>query len=141
MFRLMKMFALIAVGMLALTPVMACKDSATMLENMGGMEGLTKFNDAFGTALMANPAVSKFLDEAAIGMVKKGVTTEVAKMSGMPLPSDGVDLATFLKEKNMDEAGVKGFRDSATKAAQDAAFSPTASKGMMSMLDGVLKGL
>ena len=141
MIRFVKFAALIAVAGLTIAPLTGCKEAATVMANMGGMEGVSKFNDAFAANIAANPAVSKFIDPAAADMVKRGVTTSVAKEAGMPIPSDGVDLNSFLKEKNMDKAGIQGFKDSATKAAKDVALSPEATKGMTSMLDAALKGL
>ena len=136
--RFRNLAAAIAVGLLAMSPITGCKMDSSLLQNMGGMEGLTKFNDAFGTNLLADPAVSKFLDAAAVDMVKRGITTEVAKISGIPLPSEGVDLKAVLKEKNMDKGAKKGFKASAEKATKDVALSPAASKGMMSLTNGAL---
>jgi hypothetical protein len=138
MMRFRSLAAAVTVGMLAMSPLAGCKQATSLLQNIGGMEGLTKFNDAFGANLLANPAVSKFLDAAAVDMVKRGVTTEVAKISDMPMPTDGVDLRTVLKEKNMDKEGKQGFKDCAEKATKDVAFSPAAAKGMMSLIGGVL---
>jgi len=141
MLRYLRFTAVLALAALAFAPTTGCKEAATLLENVGGTNMLSQFNDALGANLLATPSVSKFLDAGAVDMVKRGITSEVAKASGMPMPSDGVDLAAVLKEKNMDAAGVQGFKDSADKACKDVALSPDATKGMMSMINGVLKGL
>ncbi len=136
--RFRNLAAAIAAFVLAMTPITSCKMDSSLLQNMGGMEGLTKFNDAFGANLLANPAVSKFMDAAAVDMVKRGITTEVAKISKIPLPSEGVDLSAVLKGKNLDKEAKKGFKASAEKATQDVALSPAASKEMMSLINGAL---
>ena len=141
MFRFVRFIAVLALAALAFAPTTGCKDAATLYENVGGANALTQFNDALGANLLANPAVSKFLDAGAVEMVKRGVITQVAKMSSMPQSSDGVDLAAVLKEKNMDPAGIQGFKESAEKATKDVALSPDAAKGIMNMINGVLKSL
>ena len=60
------------------------------------------------------------------------------RLMGIPLPNEGVDLNTVLKEKNLDKAGKQGFMDSAEKATKDVALSPAAAKSMMSLLKGAL---
>ena len=139
MFRFVRFTAVLALAALAFAPATGCKDSATLYENVGGANALTQFNDALGANLLANPAVSKFLDASAVEMVKRGIVTQVAKMSGMPQSSDGVDLGAVLKEKNMDAAGIQGFKDSAEKATKDVSLSPDAAKGVMDMINNVLK--
>ncbi len=139
--RCLRFTVVLAIAALAFAPATGCKESATLIENVGGTNMLSKYNDALAANLAANAATSKFLDAAAIDMVKRGVTTEVGKYSNVPLPTDGVDLAAVLKEKNMDKEGVQGFKDSAEKACKDVALSPDATKGMMAMFNGVLKSL
>lgn len=136
--RFRNLAAAVAVGILAMSPVTGCKMDSSLLQNMGGMEGLSKFNDAFGANLLADPAVSKVLDAAAVDMVKRGITTEVARISKVPMPNEGVDLKAVLKEKKLDNEAKKGFKASAEKATKDAALSPAASKEMMSLINGVL---
>ena len=136
--RFRKLAAVIAVGTLALSPITSCKMDSSLLQNMGGMEGLSKFNDAFGANLLANPATYKFFDRAAVDMVKRGITTEVAKISKVPMPNEGVDLRAVLKEKKLDSEGKKAFKASAEKATKDVALSPAAAKEMMSLINGVL---
>ncbi|MGH7741789.1 MAG: hypothetical protein ACRENS_07195 [Candidatus Eiseniibacteriota bacterium] len=139
--RFVKLAAVLAVAVLAIAPVTGCKQAPSLLANIGGMEGLSKFNDAFAANLLADPAVSKYIDQAGADMVKRGVTTSVAKASNVPIPSDGVDLTSFLHEKNLDEGAIAGFKNGANKAAKDVSLSPEATKGMTAMVDEVLKGL
>jgi hypothetical protein len=141
MIRSLKCAAVFAMALMAIAPLNGCKQAPSLLANMGGMDGLAKFNDAFAANLLADPAVSKFIDQAGADMVKRGVTTSVAKASNVPAPTDGVDLTAFLKEKNLDSAAIDGFRKAATKAATDVALSPDATKGMTSMLNTVLSGV
>lgn len=141
MTRLLKCAAVFAFAAMAIAPLDGCKQAPSLLANMGGMEGLSKFNDAFAANLTADPAVSKYIDAASADMVKRGVTTEVAKESKVPTPSDGVDLTAYLKGKNLDSAAIAGFDKAANKAAKDVALSPDATKAMTSMLSNVMKGV
>ena len=141
MMRFRNLAASVAMAILAISPLAGCKDATTattLLQNMGGMDGLAKFNDAFGANLLAHPAVSKFLDAAAVEMVKRGITTSVAKAAKIPLPNEGVDLHTVLDEKKLDKAAKQGYMDSAEKATKDVALSPAAAQSMMSLLKGAL---
>lgn len=122
----------LAFAILSLT---GCK---TLLEEMGGMEGVERFNYAFGPSLLANPAVSPFLDVAAVEQVKKGIENEVAKASKVPPPNPGVDLRTVLREKNLDAAARKGFKESARRSAELAQLPGSATGALIKILDGAL---
>jgi hypothetical protein len=124
-----------AIGMLALSSLTGCK---TLLEEIGGMEGVERFNYALGPSLLADPAVSAFLNVAAVETVKKGIANEVAKASKAPPPNPGVNLRSFLAEKSLDKAAKRAFKASAQRAAQLAQLSTSATGGLMRLIDGVL---
>ena len=135
MMRMRSRVAWVAVLTFAILSLTGCK---TLLEEMGGMEGVERFNYAFGPSLLANPAVSPFLDVAAVEQVKKGIENEVAKASKVAPPHAGVDLRTVLREKNLDAAARKGFKESARRSAELAQLPGSATSALMKLIDRAL---
>src|SRR5215471_5201758 len=98
MMRMRSRVAWVAIMAFAILSLAGCK---TLLEEMGGAEGVEKFTYAFGPSLLANPSVSHFLDVATVEKVKQGIENEVAKVSKVAPPNPGVDLRSVLREKNL----------------------------------------
>jgi len=135
MLRMRSRVAPLAALSIAILFLTGCK---TLLEEMGGAEGVEMFNYAFGPSLLANPAVTPFLDVAAVEQVKKGIENEVAKASKVAPPNPDVDLRAVLRAKNLDSAARKGFKESARRSAELAQLSGSATGALMKLIDAAL---
>jgi hypothetical protein len=118
--------------------VASCKDAMapSVLANMGGMEGVSKFLDNWKGTMSANESLSKALTAEDMNMVARGFTNEIAKASEIPLPNAGVDLPQVLKDKNLSKENLTAMRDALKTAAGTSALSPDATKGALSLWDG-----
>ena len=105
--RMRSVGALVLMASLALAAA-SCKESKesmspTTLANMGGVDGLVKYMDAWKDTMSANPELSKTLTADDMTMVTKGFGNEVAKAGGIPMPNAGVDLKQVLEQKHLSK--------------------------------------
>lgn len=141
MTRNLKFVLVLAAAGLAVLPLAGCKEGHSLLENMGGAEGVSKYTTAAIGHMNANPAVTKFIDENEMKLVSRGMVTSIMKASSMPMPNDGVDLHEFFKGQGLDQPAIDGIRDAAVKAGKDVALTPEGEKQLKGAVNGVLKGL
>lgn len=141
--RMRRMGALVLMASLALSAA-SCKGSKdsmspTTLANMGGIDGLTKYMDAWKDAMSANPDLSKALTADDMTMVTKGFANEVAKAGAIPMPNAGVDLEQLLKQKHLTSDNLKAMGDALGAAAKTSMLSPDATKAAMELWEDVAK--
>lgn len=140
--KLMRMVAVMAVATALTLGATSCKDAAmapSMLANMGGMDGLSKLMVNWSGAMSAVPGITSALSADDLSMVTKGFVNEVAKVSKIPLPNAGVDLAEVLKGKSVSAENLTAMGDALKTAAGTSQLSPEATSGAMSLWDGVAK--
>ena len=141
--RMHRMGALVLMASLALSAA-SCKESKesmspTALANMGGVDGLTKYMDAWKAAMSANPDLSKALTADDMTMVTKGFGNEVAKAGGIPMPDAGVDLKQVLEQKHLTSDNLKAMGEALQSAAKTNMLSPDATKAAMDLWEDVAK--
>lgn len=119
------------------------KDSMdhTALVNMGGVDGLVKFMDAWKDTMSANPQLSKDLTADDMTMVTRGFGNEVAKAGGIPTPNAGVDLKQVLEQKHLSKDDLTAMGNALNAAAKGQMLSPDATKAAMELWEGVVKHL
>jgi len=139
--KLMRTVAVLSFAIAMALGTTSCNDAVapTMLANMGGMDGAAKFMTNWTSAMSANEALSKSLTADDMSMVARGFTNEIATASKIPIPNAGVDLVQVLKDKNLSKENVTAMGDALKAAAGTSQLSPEATKGAMSLWDGVVK--
>jgi len=140
-----KVAALVLAGSLALVAA-SCHESKdsmdhTALVNMGGLDALVKYMDAWKDTMSANPQLAGKLTADDMTMVTKGFGNEVAKASGIPTPNQGVDLMQVLEPKHLSHDDLKAMGDALQAAAKGQMLSPDATKAAMDLWEGVAKHL
>ena len=135
-------------AMLALAVTLAlgaggCKDTmdTTTLTQMGGVDGLTKYMANWTSLMSADEVLSKSLSADDMDMISRGFTNEVAKAAEIPMPHGGVDLVQVLQGKNLSKENLDAMGGALKTAAATSKLSPDATKGAMSLWDGVVKKL
>jgi hypothetical protein len=141
--RMRRVGALVLMASLALAAA-SCKESKesmspTTLANMGGMDGLVKYMDAWKDSMSANPTLSKTLTADDQTMVTRGFANEVAKAGGIPTPNAGVDLKQVLEQKHLSKDDLKAMGDALHSAAKGNMLSPDATKAAMELWENVAK--
>jgi hypothetical protein len=138
----MHAFAVLALAVSLVLGVAGCKNDAmtpTTLDEMGGMEGVTKLVAGWTGAMSANETLSKSLTADDMNLVGRGFATEVAKASKVPSENSGVDLVQVLQSKNLSKENLTAMRDALQAAAGTNRLSPEATKGALGLWDGVVK--
>jgi len=120
-----------------------CKDTmdSTTLTQMGGIDGLTKYMANWSGAVAADETLNKVLSADDMDMVSRGFANEVAKAAEIPMPHGGVDLVQVLQGKNLSKENLDAMGGALKAAAATSKLSPDATKGAMSLWDGVVKKL
>lgn len=114
---------------------------SSLMDQLGGMAGVTKLVEAFGVNLAGNPAIAKFLDAAAITQTKNGLVNEIAKVSGVTPPNPGADLKATLSGKGIDAAGVDALSSSLASAADQAQLAAPAKTSLMALFTPIANSL
>ena len=114
---------------------------SSLMDQLGGIAGVTKLAQAFGVNLAANPAIAKFLDASAITQVQNGLVNEVAKASKMTPPNAGADLLGALTGKGIDAEGVNALTSSLTAAADAAQVAAPAKASLLALLAPITNSL
>ena len=122
----------LACGVLLAAPLAGCtSNSATsgmaaataqaggLYTALGGSAGVTALANSFGARLKVHPAVTKFLDTAAIDGVQAGLINSLSVLGGVTPPAGSTDLLTALSGKGLDKAAVDGVNQSLVAAAQE----------------------
>lgn len=115
--------------------------SQTLVDQLGGMTGVTKLADTFAANLSANPMVASALTPDAINGAKQGLVNEIAKVSGAPEPYAGASLLGSLSGKGLTSDGVKGVEDALNSAADTMNLSSPAKDSLKSIMTPVSKAL
>jgi len=112
-----------------------CKDAMapSVLANMGGMDGVSKFLDNWTAAMSADANLSKALTADDMSMITRGFTNEVAKASEIPMPNAGVDLVQVLKDKHLSKPNLEAIGAALKSATVTSKLSPDATKGAMNL--------
>ena len=101
------------------TGASAVTSASSLWSSLGGSTGVTSLANAFGQKISINPAVTKFLDSAAIDGAKNGLMNSIAAAAGQAMPAGSTDLLGALQGKGLDAMAVKGVGDGLTAAAKD----------------------
>ncbi len=133
--RWLKVLAALSVVGALMVGSTGCKDNTapTMLANMGGMEGVSKLMQNWGSAVAGNADLSKLVSSDDMGMIARGFTNEVAKASKIPMPNEGVDLPKVLKDKGLSKANLDALGAALDSAAGVTKLSPDATKAAMEL--------
>lgn len=108
----------------------SCKDSMapSMLEHMGGVDGVAKFMDNWKAAMAADPTLAPVLTQDDRNMVASGMVNEIAKATETPMPAGGVDLLKVLKDKNLSKESLQHMGATLKEAAGTSNLSPEATQ-------------
>jgi len=112
-----------------------------IVNQLGGIEGVTKLADAFGLKMAASPILSKIFDAAAITATKLGLVNEIAKVSGMTPPNPGADLASALSGKALDATAVNELNSALSAAADEMHLSDTQKTAVVGVLTPITSSL
>ncbi|HET9940136.1 MAG TPA: hypothetical protein VFR25_03450 [Candidatus Eisenbacteria bacterium] len=113
----------------------------SLMDQLGGMEGVVKLADAFGANLAANPALSSLLNADAITGAKQGLVNEIAKASNTPAPYAGASLAGSLSGKGLTHDSVKAVTDALESAADSMHLTPATKSSLMGLMAPISKAL
>jgi hypothetical protein len=113
----------------------------SLLNQLGGMAGVTQLANAFGLKIGTNPVLSKLFDGAAITQTSQGLVNEVAKASGVAPPHAGVDLFSVLSGKGLDAAGVGELTSALSSAANEAKLDAPKKASLMGLLTPITNRL
>lgn len=114
---------------------------SSLLDQLGGLAGVTKLAEVFGANLAANPAIAKFLDATAMTQVQNGLVNEVAKASNQTPPHAGADLLGALTGKGIDAEGVSAITNSLAAAAETQKLSAASKTSLMALLAPITTSL
>jgi hypothetical protein len=117
----------------------AATASQTLMEQLGGMNGVNQLADNFASNLSQQPAVTKYLNPEAIAAVKSGLVNEVAKASGMAPPNPGADLMQALSGKGLDAGAMTAFSGSLQAAAATQKLGDAPTTALMTLIDPIAK--
>jgi hypothetical protein len=115
--------------------------SASLVDQMGGMNNVLKLADAFGSKISSNQTLNKTLDAATITQTKQGLVNEIAKASGMTPPTPGVDLNSALSGKGLDASGVSALTSSLSAAAGALHLNGVVTQSLMALIGPILQAL
>jgi len=113
----------------------------SLMNQLGGITGVTKLADAFGANISANPILSKVLDAAAITQTKNGLVNEIAKVSGMAAPNPGADMLGALTGKGLDAQGVNELTGALSSAADQVKVGGPQKSALMALLTPITNTL
>jgi len=114
-----------------------------IVNQLGGIDGVTKLANAFGLRMSASPILSKIFNAAEITATKLGLVNEIAKASGMAPPNPGADLVSTLSGKALDATAVNELNSALSAAADEVHLSgaqKTAVVGVLSPITNTLLG-
>jgi hypothetical protein len=120
---------------------MAATAGKSLLDQLGGIEGASRLAEQFATNLTASPAVTKFLDNAAITGVKNGLVNEIAKSSGTAPPNAGADLKSSLSGKGLDAGAMSAISGALGAAASTLKLSPATASAVLGLVEPILKSV
>lgn len=105
-------------------PSTAAAVGASMYQQLGGADGVTKLANQFGANIASNPQLNQILDAVAIGAIQSGFTNDVMKASGMA-PSTTETLAGALSGKGLNTSHVTALSNSLREAGASLGLNPT----------------
>jgi hypothetical protein len=114
---------------------------ASLVDQLGGMSGVTKLADAFGANLSGNPLLSPVLDAAAVSQTKMGLVNEIAKASGMAPPNPGADMFSTLSSKALNADQVGAVTAALSAAADQVHLAGAQKAAVMNLLTPVTNKL
>ena len=120
---------------------MTAMASQTLMQQLGGVDGVNKLADSFAGNLSKNPAVTKYLNPDAIAGVSKGLVNEVAKASGMAAPNPGADLTQALMGKGLDASAMNAVTSSLASAADQVKVPASSKASLLGLMDPVSKSV
>jgi hypothetical protein len=115
--------------------------ATSLFTSLGGSNGVMNLANTFGVNLKANPAVTKFLDDAAIGGVTTGLYNTIANAGGIKLPEGSTDLMGALSGKGLDAAAVTGVSQSLMSAGSSLKLSAEQMTALSALIEPVTKSL
>ncbi len=113
----------------------------SLVDQLGGMQGVTSLANSFASNMSASPSITKFLNPEAISNAKLGLMNEVAKASNVALPNPGVDLKQVLSGKGMDAEGVGALTNALASAADTQKLDATQKTAVMALMDPISKSI
>ena len=120
----------------------ALKSASGLYSSLGGASGVNALAQSFGSKLALNPAVTKYLDAAAIDAAKGGLSNTLAALAGQPLPASGsADLFTALQGKGLDSGAVKGMSTALVDAGKEMNLNTEQLGSLSSIMDAMGKML
>jgi hypothetical protein len=114
---------------------------ASLFNQLGGLEQVTKLASNYGSKLLADSRVSKFLGEQAVTSVSNGLVNEIAKASGMKPPIAGDNLYDTLKDAQLDRTAVGALTENLEKTATEANLGSEAKTGLMAVMTPITNKL
>lgn len=120
---------------------MSAMSTKTLVDQLGGMSGVTSLATSFASNLTNSPAVTKFLNPEAISNAKLGLMNEIAKVSNMAPPNPGVDLKQVLSGKGMDAEGVGALTNALSSAADAQKLDATQKTAVLALMDPISKSV
>ena len=123
------------------TGAAAVTGASGLWNSLGGSTGVTSLANAFGQKISINPAVTKFLDTAAIQGVQNGLINSIAAAAGQAMPAGTTDLLGALTGKGLDAAAVKGLGDGLNAAAKQQKLKPDQITALTGLMQPISKAL
>ena len=121
----------------------ALKSASGLYSSLGGASGVNALAQSFGSKLALSPAVTKYLDAAAIDAAKGGLSNTLAALAGQPLPATAgsADLFTALQGKGLDAGAVKGMSTALVDAGKEMNLNTEQLGSLSAIMDSMGKML
>jgi hypothetical protein len=119
----------------------AMQAGASLMNQLGGMSGVTQLADAFGANLSGNPLLSQVLDATAVSQTKMGLVNEIAKASGVAPPNPGADMFSTLSSKSLNADQVGAVTSALSSAADQVHLAGAQKSAVMGLLTPITNKL
>jgi hypothetical protein len=97
---------------------------ASLYQQLGGSEGVTRLANQFGANIASNPTLNQILDSVVIGQIQNGFTNDVMKASGMA-PGGMETMSSALTGKGLNETHVTALSNSLREAGASLGLNPS----------------
>lgn len=129
----------------AASSAMAIPESLTsgpsLLNQIGGMSGVTQLTDAFGVNIAADPGLSQHFDAASITQIKAGLVSAVANAGSEASPDGGAELKSALSGKVPDVATASALTSALSAAADQIHLGAAQKSALLALFTPIVNPL
>jgi hypothetical protein len=113
----------------------------SLLNQLGGMTGVTQLTDAFGVNIAGDPVLSKSFDAASITPIKNGLVGAIANAGGEASTDGGAELKSALSGKVPDVATASALTSALSAAADQNHLGATQKAALLALFTPIVNRL